>query len=52
LTTTILVFIALSVGVCLGYILCAVMMVANEEQLREARREIPADAPLEPESLV
>ena len=50
MTTTILVFIALSIGVCLGYVLCAVMMVANEEQRREARQQIPDGSSLEPES--
>jgi len=48
LTTSILVVLALSVGVCIGYILCAVMMVARDEQERDDR--LPDASQLEAES--
>ena len=48
LSTSILVVFALSIGVCIGYILCAVMMVARDEQERDER--LPDTSQLEPES--
>ena len=48
MTTSILVVLALSVGVCIGYILCAVMMVARDEQERDDR--LPDASQLEAES--
>ena len=47
LSTSILVVLALSVGVCIGYILCAVMMVARGEQERDER--LPDTSQLEAE---
>ena len=51
LTTTILVLLALSLGVCAGIILCSVMMVASEEQRRAERLLMSEASALEPESL-
>ena len=50
MTTTAIALLALSLGVCIGYILCAVMMLSGEEQRRAELRAIPDGAPLEPES--
>lgn len=45
--TAVWVFLALSLGVCLGFILCSVMSVASEEQ---GERGLLGDPPLEPDS--
>jgi hypothetical protein len=50
LTTALWVLVALSLGVCIGYILCSVMTVASEEQQRAEHRGMHGVPPLEPES--
>jgi len=47
-TTAALVLFALSLGVCIGYVLCSMMMVAGDEQREHAT--IPSTSPLEPDS--
>lgn len=42
--------LALSLGVCIGYVLCAAMTVSNREQRREPQRTMPDAAPLKADS--
>jgi hypothetical protein len=50
LTTAVLVFLTLSLGVCIGFVLCSVITVASEEQRRAEHARIPDAGELEPES--
>jgi len=49
---TILVWVvfALSLGACIGFILCSVMTISAEEQLRAERLGMSPGHPLEPDS--
>ena len=50
MTTAVLVLLALSLGVCIGYVLCSVMMVAGVEQRHGEHAIVPSASPLEPDS--
>jgi hypothetical protein len=50
LTTALWVLLALSIGVCIGYMLCSVMMVASDEQQRADHGGLRGAPPLEPDS--
>ena len=41
MTTAALVLLALSFGVCIGYVLCALMTVASDEQRRAEHQSTP-----------
>jgi len=49
-TTIVWVLLILSLGVCMGFILCSVMMVSGEEQRRAESLGMSGGPPLEPDS--
>jgi len=49
-TIIVWVVFALSLGACIGFILCSVMTISAEEQLRAERLGMSPGHPLEPDS--